>query len=59
MVTWPQFSKSFRAAAGDVPVQCCAQPTNGLVYFRAFASLNTVPEELRPYVPLFCSVLTK
>uniref|UniRef100_A0A287BLP3 Presequence protease, mitochondrial n=1 Tax=Sus scrofa TaxID=9823 RepID=A0A287BLP3_PIG len=45
-------------AAGDVPVQCCAQPTNGLVYFRAFASLNTVPEELRPYVPLFCSVLT-
>ncbi|XP_047610451.1 presequence protease, mitochondrial isoform X1 [Phacochoerus africanus] len=46
-------------AAGDVPVQCCAQPTNGLVYFRAFASLNSVPEELRPYVPLFCSVLTK
>lgn len=40
-------------------MQCCAQPTNGLVYFRAFASLNTVPEELRPYVPLFCSVLTK
>lgn len=46
-------------AAGDVPVQYCAQPTNGMVYFRAFSSLNSLPEELRPYVPLFCSVLTK
>uniref|UniRef100_A0A8C6R7D3 Presequence protease, mitochondrial n=1 Tax=Nannospalax galili TaxID=1026970 RepID=A0A8C6R7D3_NANGA len=46
-------------AAGDIPVQYCAQPTNGVVYFRAFCSLNTLPEELRPYVPLFCSVLTK
>ncbi|XP_069314747.1 presequence protease, mitochondrial isoform X5 [Eulemur rufifrons] len=45
-------------AAGDTPVQCCAQPTNGVVYFRAFSSLNSLPEELRPYVPLFCSVLT-
>uniref|UniRef100_A0A8C5V7E1 Presequence protease, mitochondrial n=1 Tax=Microcebus murinus TaxID=30608 RepID=A0A8C5V7E1_MICMU len=45
-------------AAGDTPVQYCAQPTNGVVYFRAFSSLNTLPEELRPYVPLFCSVLT-
>ncbi|XP_002750056.1 presequence protease, mitochondrial [Callithrix jacchus] len=45
--------------AGDIPVQYCSQPTNGMVYFRAFCSLNTLPEELRPYVPLFCSVLTK
>lgn len=45
--------------AGDVPVQYCPQPTNGMVYFRAFSSLNTLPEELRPYVPLFCNVLTK
>uniref|UniRef100_A0A2K6CCE6 Pitrilysin metalloproteinase 1 n=1 Tax=Macaca nemestrina TaxID=9545 RepID=A0A2K6CCE6_MACNE len=44
--------------AGEIPVQFCAQPTNGVVYFRAFSSLNTLPEELRPYVPLFCSVLT-
>ncbi|XP_042331246.1 presequence protease, mitochondrial isoform X2 [Sceloporus undulatus] len=43
----------------DVPVQYCAQPTNGMVYFRAVSSLNTLPEELRPYVPLFCSVITK
>ncbi|XP_053323284.1 presequence protease, mitochondrial [Spea bombifrons] len=47
------------AYAGDVPVQYCAQPTNGMVYFRAVSSLNTLPEELRPYVPLFCSVATK
>nr|XP_033787421.1 presequence protease, mitochondrial [Geotrypetes seraphini] len=46
-------------AAGDIPVQYCAQPTNGIIYFRALSSLNTVPEELKPYVPLFCSVLTK
>ncbi|XP_045042720.2 presequence protease, mitochondrial isoform X2 [Desmodus rotundus] len=46
-------------ADGDVPVQYCAQPTNGMVYFKAFSSLNALPEELRPYVPLFCSVLTK
>uniref|UniRef100_A0A4X2MBK3 Presequence protease, mitochondrial n=1 Tax=Vombatus ursinus TaxID=29139 RepID=A0A4X2MBK3_VOMUR len=45
-------------AAGEIPVQYCAQPTNGVVYFRAFSNLNTLPEELRPYVPLFCSVLT-
>ncbi|XP_044281097.1 presequence protease, mitochondrial isoform X2 [Varanus komodoensis] len=45
--------------AEDVPVQLCAQPTNGMVYFRAVCSLNTLPEELRPYVPLFCSVITK
>nr|XP_056713996.1 presequence protease, mitochondrial [Euleptes europaea] len=45
--------------AEDVPVQYCAQPTNGMVYFRAVSSLNTLPEELRPYVPLFCGVITK
>ncbi|XP_008050953.2 presequence protease, mitochondrial [Carlito syrichta] len=46
-------------AAGGTPVQYCAQPTNGMVYFRAFSSLHTLPEELKPYVPLFCSVLTR
>uniref|UniRef100_A0A8C5SVS6 Presequence protease, mitochondrial n=1 Tax=Laticauda laticaudata TaxID=8630 RepID=A0A8C5SVS6_LATLA len=45
--------------AEDIPVQYCAQPTNGIVYFRAISSLNTLPEELRPYVPLFCRVITK
>ncbi|KFZ45949.1 hypothetical protein N321_09310, partial [Antrostomus carolinensis] len=46
-------------AADEIPVQYCAQPTNGVVYFRAVSSLNTLPEELKPYVPLFCNVLTK
>ncbi|XP_022617554.1 presequence protease, mitochondrial [Seriola dumerili] len=45
--------------AGGVPVQYCEQPTNGLVYFRAMCSLNTLPEDLRLYVPLFCSVITR
>ncbi|XP_066441695.1 presequence protease, mitochondrial isoform X2 [Eleutherodactylus coqui] len=47
------------AYAGEVPVQYSAQPTNGMVYFRAISSLNSLPEELKPYVPLFCSVISK
>ncbi|KAM3605131.1 uncharacterized protein V6R79_021170 [Siganus canaliculatus] len=47
------------SSAGGVPVQYCEQPTNSLVYFRAMCSLNTLPEELRLYVPLFCTVITK
>ncbi|XP_064201881.1 presequence protease, mitochondrial isoform X1 [Anguilla rostrata] len=45
--------------AGGVPVQYCEQPTNGMVYFRAMCSLNTLPEDLKEYVPLFCNVITK
>lgn len=47
------------STAGGVPAQYCEQPTNGLVYFRAMCSLNTLPEDLVLYVPLFCSVITK
>ncbi|XP_061879083.1 presequence protease, mitochondrial isoform X1 [Entelurus aequoreus] len=47
------------SSAEGVPVQFCEQPTNGLVYFRAMCSLNTLPEDLKLYVPLFCSVVTK
>ncbi|VCX40263.1 unnamed protein product [Gulo gulo] len=57
--TMPLTELEVALAAGQTPVQFCAQPTNGLVYFRAFVSLHTLPEGLRPYVPLFCSVLTK
>ncbi|XP_039726911.1 presequence protease, mitochondrial isoform X3 [Pteropus medius] len=46
-------------AAGDVAVQSCVQPTNGVAYVRAFCSLPALPAELRPYVPLLCRVLTK
>ncbi|XP_033838802.2 presequence protease, mitochondrial [Periophthalmus magnuspinnatus] len=47
------------SSVGGVPVQLCEQPTNGLVYFRALCNLNTLSEDLRPLVPLFCSVITK
>uniref|UniRef100_A0A8D0GC63 Presequence protease, mitochondrial n=1 Tax=Sphenodon punctatus TaxID=8508 RepID=A0A8D0GC63_SPHPU len=46
-------------SAEEVPIQYCAQPTNGMVYFRVVSSLNTLPEELKPYVPLFCNIITK
>uniref|UniRef100_A0A4W6C8J1 Presequence protease, mitochondrial n=1 Tax=Lates calcarifer TaxID=8187 RepID=A0A4W6C8J1_LATCA len=52
-------SKTQDASLQCVPVQYCEQPTNGLVYFRAMCSLNTLPEDLRLYVPLFCSVITR
>ncbi|MDH3973722.1 MAG: insulinase family protein [Deltaproteobacteria bacterium] len=35
------------------------QPTNGISYFTALAKTESVPEELKPYVPLFCSIVTK
>ncbi|XP_060638521.2 presequence protease, mitochondrial [Anolis sagrei] len=53
------FTELEMSRTDNVPVQHCAQPTNGMVYFRAISSLNTLPEELRPYVPLFCNVITK
>ncbi|XP_068604757.1 presequence protease, mitochondrial [Brachionichthys hirsutus] len=46
-------------SAGGVPVQYCEQPTNGLVYFRAMCSLNSLPEDLLLHVPLFCQVVTR
>lgn len=45
--------------AGGIPVQYCEQPTNGMVYFRAMCNLNSLPEDLKIYVPLFCSIITK
>ncbi|XP_062843809.1 presequence protease, mitochondrial [Trichomycterus rosablanca] len=45
--------------AGGVPIQYCEQPTNGMVYFRAMCNMNSLPEDLKLYVPLFCSVITK
>lgn len=40
-------------------VQLCIQPTNGVTYFRAVSSIASLPQHLKPYVPLFCSVATK
>lgn len=50
---------SVSVSGGGVPVQYCEQPTNGMVYFRAMCNLNSLPEDLKIYVPLFCSVITK
>ncbi|XP_032898068.1 presequence protease, mitochondrial [Amblyraja radiata] len=57
--TFPLTSVEMDYVGGEVPIQYCGQPTNGIVYFRAFTSLNTLPDELKPYVPLFCSVITR
>ena len=40
-----------------VPVQLAKQPTNGITYFRAVASITSLPDELKIYVPLFCNVI--
>jgi len=44
--------------SGGVPAQLSAQPTNGVAYFRALLGTQEVSPELRPYLPLFTSVLT-
>eukprot|EP00794_Sanderia_malayensis_P000544 gene544-1199_t len=43
----------------NVPVQFCEQPTNGVTYFRAIADASSLPFSLKPYLPLFCSIITK
>ncbi|MBE9537312.1 MAG: insulinase family protein [Proteobacteria bacterium] len=35
------------------------QPTNGISYFNAIVPVGSVPEDLKQYVPLFCSVLMR
>eukprot|EP00088_Acartia_fossae_P057236 TRINITY_DN6675_c0_g1_i1.p1 TRINITY_DN6675_c0_g1~~TRINITY_DN6675_c0_g1_i1.p1 ORF type:complete len:1010 (+),score=221.54 TRINITY_DN6675_c0_g1_i1:31-3060(+) len=45
--------------AGGVPVQTSAQPTNQVAYFRALLDTSEVPDDLRPYLPLFASFLSK
>ncbi|MBE9504867.1 MAG: insulinase family protein [Proteobacteria bacterium] len=42
-----------------VPVYWFDQPTNGISYFNALVSAETLPPDLKPYVPLFCTLLTK
>ena len=33
------------------------QPANGIGYFSAHLPVDTLPEELLPYLPLFCALL--
>lgn len=44
---------------GDIPVQVSVQPTNEVSYFRAMLDTSVVPADLKPYLPVFTSVLTK
>jgi len=40
-------------------VQWFDQPTNGIGYFTAYLSTDILSNDLLPYVPLFCSLLTR
>ncbi|XP_023336821.1 presequence protease, mitochondrial isoform X2 [Eurytemora carolleeae] len=42
-----------------VPTQLAIQPTNQVSYFRALINTSHVPLELKPYLPLFSSFLSK
>jgi len=44
---------------GDVKVQWREAPTNGLTYFRAINTFENLPEELRPYLPLFSDTIMR
>lgn len=44
--------------AGWSFIQTCEQPTNGVTYLRQASSLDGLPEDLMPYVPLFSEVIT-
>lgn len=42
---------------GEIPLQLCIQPTNGVTYFNAILNTKDLPRELISLVPLFCSIL--
>lgn len=51
--------KTATVTSGKVPVQLCVQPTNGITYLHMMSNMRDVPSDLKPYVPLFCDVITK
>ncbi|KAJ1971434.1 Mitochondrial presequence protease [Dimargaris xerosporica] len=40
------------------PIQWHVAPTNGLSYLRAINTVDHIPSDLAPYLPLFCDALT-
>ena len=54
----PQTTSKSIHLAGK-PVQLYPQPTNGLSYINLAFSCDHIDDTLRPYLPLFCSVLTQ
>eukprot|EP01132_Coremiostelium_polycephalum_P002722 gene2722-3379_t len=41
---------------GSTPLRILDFPTNGITYFRTTIDISTLPEELKPYIPLYCSL---
>ena len=46
------------AAEGRVPIMATVQPTNGVTYLRGIRATTHLPEELKPYLPLYAQALT-
>lgn len=44
---------------GQVKVQWREAPTNGLTYFRALNTIDNIPDELRPLMPLFADSIMR
>eukprot|EP01133_Synstelium_polycarpum_P009228 gene9228-10824_t len=39
----------------STPLRLLDYPTNGITYIRSAIDISSLPEDLKPYVPLFCS----
>lgn len=48
-----------KTSISEIPLFLNSQPTNGIVYFRSILDIDDLPQELLPYVPLFCMCLTR
>ncbi len=44
---------------GEQPVRWFIQPTNGIGYVTCYLTTASLPEELLPLVPIFCTLLTQ
>lgn len=56
----PQRSQcNLYSVTDNVKVGIHEQPTNGVTYVSLVRTVNNLPEDLKPLLPLFCSVLTK
>lgn len=53
------FTSLIEADVCSIPIQVCAQPTNGMTYLRGIVNIRELSNELKTLVPLFCQVATK
>jgi len=54
----PRYTVEHTSLSG-VPTQLSVQPTNQVSYFRAIVDTAHIPGQLKPYLPVLTSVLTK